>query len=396
MTLAQDFVEPLDDLSQWTLLGSVGGDPFIVSNTLMFPVATGEHANRRIIMNDFYTLQDSYFTFRVKAVGHYPQVIAQAGVGGALNTFFLNDYPGQEGQFTMIVGGVDVVSLPDGETPYIAIYSDGTDVHFAYSTNIGADWTVVRTVTMLAIDPDGTGLAKLILGETAFGGAASDYDQQFDRINAIPAPGFGDAPELTEVDADPLVLAWNVIGTVNKSLDVNWNIDVGYLRHSTRHLHRTVYDYLNTELTALGWTVADSVPFNAPVVRMQETLPDEWDQASVLEPGTVAVTLGDENATQGQELGGPLGLIEVPIFIDCFMDTDSTALALALDVRDIFTGRIGTARRYKPVNNYNVTPEVEATGYSVEFDDVVRDRVKNKWHVVKLTAQMYFPDSEGN
>lgn len=182
---------------------------------------------------------------------------------------------------------------------------------------------------------------------------------------------------------------------VDQTLVANWSLAQPYLRHSTRHLHKTIFDYLNTQLTALGWTVPGDVPFGAPAVIMQDELPEEWAGDSVLMPGTVAVTLGDEDAAQNQELGGPLALIDVPFFIDVFMDTPGTTKALALDIRDIFCGRLPGSSRFLNVTNYNNFPATVAAGYTVEIDDVTRESVRRNWEIVKITANLFFPDVEG-
>lgn len=376
-TLFEDFVEPFDNLDQWTVLGGIGTAPIPGSGIVSFPVTTGLSVNRRIITNDFYELDASYVSFQILSVGSYPEVVGTFGLGGLLTGYALLNYPGNEGMLTL-TNGVNVFAMADDTQPYIAFYQSGTDIIMAYSEN-GTSWNTLGQVAISSLNPSGDGY-KLIMGDAAFGAAGSDYVQQFGNINQVN-PLIPAGPSLTEVDAAPLVMEWNI---------GQW-----MLRHSTRHLHRTVFDYLNDQLTAMGWTVEGDVPFNAPVVTLQDVLPDEWDEASVLEPGTVALTLGDEDAALNQEMGGPLALIQVPFFVDCFMDTDSTALALALDIRDIFTGRAPGSVRFLDVINYNPdTPQV-AVGYTVEFDDVIRQRVKKSWHVVKITAMLYFPDAEG-
>jgi hypothetical protein len=185
---------------------------------------------------------------------------------------------------------------------------------------------------------------------------------------------------------------------VSSTLECSWKTMEysTYLRHSTRHLHKTVFDYVNAQLTNMGWTIDGDVPFGAPPVVMQDVLPEEWDEESLLEPGTVAVTLGDEDAATNEELGGPLASIEVPFFIDVFMDTPGTTLALALDIRDILCGRVPGSSRHHNVTNYNPSTPTPPTGYTFVFEDVIRENVRKNWEVVKATAVMYFPDSEGN
>lgn len=163
-----------------------------------------------------------------------------------------------------------------------------------------------------------------------------------------------------------------------------------YLRHSSRHAHQSIIDHIKLHLEALDWTVPGSVPFGAPIVTVLDGFPDEWDEDSLLEPGTVVITLGDEDAAREEELG-PLTSIELPCFFDCYMDTDSVALALSLDIRDILTGRMVNTKTSLNVSNYNETVPAES-GYNLEFEDVIRSRIRNKWHVVKATATMLFND----
>lgn len=165
-----------------------------------------------------------------------------------------------------------------------------------------------------------------------------------------------------------------------------------YLRHSTRHVHQTVLDYLTSHLDSLGWTDPGDVPFNSPAVAILDGFPDEWDEVSVLDPGMLVVTVGNEDSAKEEELGGLLKSIEIPFFVDCFMDTDGVALALSCDVRDILTGRFVDSSPMQQVTNYNDYPSTPAEGYQIEFEDVVRERVKNKWHVVKCSAVLLFND----
>ncbi len=165
---------------------------------------------------------------------------------------------------------------------------------------------------------------------------------------------------------------------------------MAYLRHSTRHAHQSLIDYLKYRLELLNWTDPDNVPFGSPAVVIKSGFPDEWDTNSVLDPGMLVITVGDEAPAREAELG-PLASIEIPFFVDCFMDTDGVALALSCDVRDILTGRFAGTKASLPVYDYSDGEPFES-GYVMEFEDTERDRVKNKWHVVKTSAIMYFND----
>jgi hypothetical protein len=261
--------------------------------------------------------------------------------------------------------------------PYFAFSEEDSMLSF-HSSLDGSAWTTHATIA----SPFAPGEEiTLVFQYISIGSYPTDVDLRIDSINLFSP--FGEPePELTEVYA----------ATMNST----WNIGVPFLRHSTRHLHKSLFDYLEARLDDLKWTISGEVPFGCPPVIMQDVLPEEWDEESVLVPGTLALTIGDEARSLGQELGGPLAMIEVPFFVDVFMDTPGTTLALALDVRDILCGRTKNSTRYPTMYNYNMDPEVQAPGFSIEIEDVFRSNIKRNWEVVKFTAVMYFQDSEGN
>lgn len=168
-----------------------------------------------------------------------------------------------------------------------------------------------------------------------------------------------------------------------------------YLRHSARHVHQTVASYLREHLTSLGWIgPPESTPFGATPVRLRTSHPPEWKEESRLEAGTIAVTLGDENAALLEELGGPLSSVEHPIFVDIFMDNEAITLALALDVRDLFHGRLPGSARWLSVLDFTYDPPTPVAGWALEFDDItrVRPETASNWQIVKTTAVTYFPE----
>jgi hypothetical protein len=163
-----------------------------------------------------------------------------------------------------------------------------------------------------------------------------------------------------------------------------------YLRHSSRQAHQSVIDYITNGLDALGWTDPDNTPFGATTVAILDGFPDEFDETKVLDPGMMVITIGDEDSAREEELGA-LKSIEIPIFIDCFQDTDGIALALACDVRDILEGRFQGTLNWSHVYDYT-NGEPFPSGYTVEFEDTTRERIKNRWHVIKTSAIMFFND----
>lgn len=165
------------------------------------------------------------------------------------------------------------------------------------------------------------------------------------------------------------------------------------LRYSSRAVHKTVADYLRDQLSGLGWLTDGLTPFGAPTVKISTSTPrpHQQDSASVY-PGAVAITLGDNVDAEPQEIGGPLYMIEYPIFVDIYMDKDAHALAFAQDVTDICSARLPGTSRYLPV--FDLITNQPADGWLIELEDIERTRpvheLKLHWQVVKVTATTYF------
>lgn len=167
-----------------------------------------------------------------------------------------------------------------------------------------------------------------------------------------------------------------------------------WLRHAPRHVHATVMGHLRTQLGVLGWSVAGSTPFGAPTVTLVDTpMLDGDDLVKQATAGRVFVTLGDEPHPEDQELGGPLAMQPLPLFIDVFMDKHAHAVALAADIRDILLGRIG-GKRHLPVVDQSTG--VAAEGWTIELTDVERAtpqaRLALHWQVVKVTCEVHFSE----
>jgi len=164
-------------------------------------------------------------------------------------------------------------------------------------------------------------------------------------------------------------------------------------------LHATVASYIETQLTALGWTTPGSTPFGAPVLTYISTWPQEWQTIAQLQPGTFAITIGDEQDSTPEELGGVLVVQEIPIFCDMFMDNEGTALALACDVRDIVKGRLSGTVMTLALKDFTASTPTDVPGWSIELGDVVREvplSTAPQWQVVKVTASCYFNEVRGD
>lgn len=169
-----------------------------------------------------------------------------------------------------------------------------------------------------------------------------------------------------------------------------------FLRHASRHVHASVANYVKAGLTELNWDDPANTPLGAPAVRVQTTSPVTGDKlASSVSAGLVAVSLGNEFNPDPQELGGGLHMQEYPFFVDVFMDTEGECTALACDIRDMFLGRFEDfSARWIPVTDQVLSTPVP--GWKIEFDDVERVSPDHSysfhWQVVRVTAQVYYPE----
>lgn len=170
---------------------------------------------------------------------------------------------------------------------------------------------------------------------------------------------------------------------------------MAWLRHSDRHILHSVADYLESMLDSLDWTTPDATPFGAPVVDLRREPAFAGDKLlPSITAGTVAITAGSEASPDPEEMGGPLSLQEIPIFVDVFENDYTIARALATDIRDIFLGRIPGSKRFCEV--VNQATGVPVPGWQVEFTDVERIDPDNslslRWQTVHVTASTYFPE----
>lgn len=169
-----------------------------------------------------------------------------------------------------------------------------------------------------------------------------------------------------------------------------------YMRHSSRMAKQTIFQYLKSQLDALEWTnaTAASRPFQAAQVELHDTVPAESEQRAKLVAGYVALSMGSEPALVEQEMGGPLGLTQIPVAVDLLMDSQGAAHALACDIRDIFLGCFTNSSRSIVVNDYTTNAAgVPNNDYVVEFDQVLMspsNDVEN-WWTVRLVASLYAP-----
>jgi hypothetical protein len=173
---------------------------------------------------------------------------------------------------------------------------------------------------------------------------------------------------------------------------------MSYLRHASRHVLASVMLTVQDGLDTLGWMDAGTLPFGskyAAVVHFSDAPAIAGDKlADEVAAGLVAVTLGPEFPVDMDELGGPLARQDYPIFFDVFQPEYATTTALANDIRDILMGRVAGTNRYVVIKDQ--TDDSTVLGWTCELTDVeiVRPelRLPLHWQVVKVTAEVHFPE----
>lgn len=167
---------------------------------------------------------------------------------------------------------------------------------------------------------------------------------------------------------------------------------MAYVRGQERLVYESVHDYLEDQLTTLGWIGAGPYPFAATApVTLLDSVPDK---TAPIAPNSVAFTSGTDDADAPGELGasgGGLWITEHVFFVDIYGENQGIAKALAADIRAVMTGRLPGSSRYFPFMDKTVQPPVEAEGHLLHFEDVVTETpvaqdYKRDWRVVKCTV----------
>lgn len=108
------------------------------------------------------------------------------------------------------------------------------------------------------------------------------------------------------------------------------------MRYLQRNVHRSVFDHLVTQVTAMGW-VDDPVNFGAEPVTFHEV--DLREGVSRIEPTSVAVWVPSESSDRIAELGGVSWTADLDFVIDIYASQASFSIALASDIKDLFRER---------------------------------------------------------
>lgn len=160
------------------------------------------------------------------------------------------------------------------------------------------------------------------------------------------------------------------------------------MRFRSRHLRRTVADWLRVELTALGWLGLGEINFDTQAFRVLEVEPE--DAGGKVEHNTVMVSMGDEPPIEAIEMGGGLYDQSVALFVDVFAARPGIAVSIASDIRDLLTGRV------LYVSDYTTNPPT-VTAEQVEMHDVMLRHpdltgavgdFRRNWRIINATAHV--------
>lgn len=163
-------------------------------------------------------------------------------------------------------------------------------------------------------------------------------------------------------------------------------------RFRSRHLHATFYNHFVTEMTALGW-VNTPVNFGTQALTVIDYQPE--DRTETIRHNTVAVSLGNYGSDEDEELGatgGGLRSALYNVFIDIYMSEQALAVAVADDVRDIYTDLTMPL-----INQITASPE---TGTLIEVDQVLgperpagtagSDTFRKNWRIMRVDARLFY------
>lgn len=163
------------------------------------------------------------------------------------------------------------------------------------------------------------------------------------------------------------------------------------MRHRWRHVHKTLADHIEAQLTALGWVVPP-INFAAEPVTFIEVTP-EVDKGVDVKNNTVAITLGDEPADQDEEMGDGLKSTDFPLFVDVYGENATIARAICSDVKSILNDL------YLHVIDFTSTPTQTDEYIEIDKSTVIHETppasfgatdFRKHWRVVKAIATTYF------
>lgn len=165
------------------------------------------------------------------------------------------------------------------------------------------------------------------------------------------------------------------------------------IRFRSRHLHSTFYDYTHDKLIELGWIAADPtqpVNFGTKSVTMTDYQPEERD---VINENTVAVSLGDYDDDNDEELGATHGgnrSAPYEIYIDVYMEKQAHSLAICDDIRDIYKDLTLHLIDQITMTATDNLIEVEAVHGPERPTGAQANQFKRNWRAMRLDVRLFF------
>jgi hypothetical protein len=176
-------------------------------------------------------------------------------------------------------------------------------------------------------------------------------------------------------------------------------VRVASTRFRSRHVHRTVAEFLHEKLRELGW-VNDPVNFGAKPVIFREIQPDENGLA--VEANTVSVSAGDLGTEAESQLGGGIYEVVIPFFIDVYGESSGVAQSIGEDLKE----QVGYGRILPLLDWSDVQLPIPAYGAYIEFENAtgperpqasqVSADFRRNWRVVKVEAHVHYAETGDN
>lgn len=162
------------------------------------------------------------------------------------------------------------------------------------------------------------------------------------------------------------------------------------IRFRSRHLHATIFDFTQAGLDALGW-ITLPINFGTDPVTLIDYQPDERLQQ--IQHNTVAVSLGDYESDEDEELGASLGgarSANYAVFVDVYMAEQALSQAICDDVRDLFTDQslylvdqITQLATSDLIQVENIDGPARVPGGSA-------DQFRRHWRAMRLDCRLFF------
>ena len=165
------------------------------------------------------------------------------------------------------------------------------------------------------------------------------------------------------------------------------------IRFRSRHLHATLVEHLRVQLDQRGW-ITPPINFDEDPATVLDYQPDERGVA--INANTVAISLGDFEADEDEELGarfpGGLRSASYPVFIDVYMAKQALSVSICDDIRDIYQDLT--------VPLVDQLTGTQVPGAMIEIAAIIgperppaatgAENFRRYWRVMRMAADLYY------